>query len=49
MHVLGFRDYRLYLAGRFFAAMSQQMLAVAIGWYLYDLTGDPLKIGRAHV
>jgi len=47
MHVLGFRDYRLYLAGRFFAAMSQQMLAVAIGWYLYDLTGDPLTLGYA--
>ena len=41
------RDYRLYLGGRFFAAMSQQMLTVAIGWYLYDLTGDPLTLGYA--
>lgn len=47
MHVLGYRDYRLFLTGRFFAAMSQQMLAVAIGWYLYDLTGDPLVLGYA--
>ena len=47
MHVLGYRDYRLYLSGRFFAAMSQQMLTVAIGWYLYDLTGDPLTLGYA--
>jgi MFS family permease len=47
MHVLGLRDYRLYLGGRFFAAMSQQMLAVAIGWYLYDLTGDPMTLGYA--
>jgi MFS family permease len=47
MHVLRLRDYRLYLGGRFFAAMSQQMLAVAIGWYLYDLTGDPLTLGYA--
>src|SRR5262245_29931182 len=47
MHVLKLRDYRLYLTGRFFAAMSQQMLAVAIGWYLYDLTGDPLVLGYA--
>ena len=47
MHVLALRDYRLYLSGRFFAAMSQQMLTVAIGWYLYDLTGDPLTLGYA--
>jgi MFS family permease len=47
MHVLAMRDFRLYLGGRFFAAMSQQMLAVAIGWYLYDLTGDPLTLGYA--
>jgi MFS family permease len=47
MHVLRLRDYRLYLCGRFFAAMSQQMLAVAIGWYLYDLTGDPMTLGYA--
>ena len=47
MHVLRHRDYRLYLGGRFFAAMSQQMLAVAIGWYLYDLTGNPLALGYA--
>lgn len=47
MHVLGLRDFRLYLAGRFFAALSQQMLSVAIGWYLYDLTGDALALGYA--
>src|SRR5688572_18408439 len=47
MHVLALRDYRLYLGGRFFAAMSQQMLTVAIGWYLYDLTGDPMTLGYA--
>jgi MFS family permease len=45
--VLRLRDFRLYLAGRFFAALSQQMLSVAIGWYLYDLTGDPLTLGYA--
>jgi len=47
MSVFGLRDFRLYLGGRFFAALSQQMLAVAIGWYLYDLTGDPLTLGYA--
>ena len=47
MQVLALRDFRLYLTARFFAALSQQMLAVAIGWYLYDLTGDPLALGYA--
>ena len=45
--ILQSRDFRLYLTGRFFAALSQQMLAVAIGWYLYDLTGDALALGYA--
>src|SRR5262252_5761645 len=47
MHVLAMRDFRLYMGGRFFAALSQQMLSVAIGWYLYDLTNDPLALGYA--
>jgi MFS family permease len=47
MHVLALRDFRLYVGGRFFAALSQQMLSVAIGWYLYDLTADPLTLGYA--
>src|SRR5262252_1060810 len=47
MHVLAMRDFRLYMGGRFFAALSQQMLSVAIGWYLYDLTGDALALGYA--
>ena len=47
MSVLRLRDFRLYLTGRFFAALSQQMLAVAIAWHLYDLTGDPLTLGYA--
>lgn len=47
MQVLRLRDFRLYLTARFFAALSQQMLAVAIGWYLYDRTGDALVLGYA--
>jgi len=46
-HVLSVRDFRFYLAGRFCAALAMQMQAVAIGWYLYDLTGDPLVLGYA--
>jgi len=47
MQVLRLRDFRLYLTARFFAALSQQMLAVAIGWYLYDRSGDALVLGYA--
>jgi MFS family permease len=47
MHVLRQRDFRLFLGGRFCAALAQQMQSVAIGWYLYDLTSDPLVLGYA--
>jgi MFS family permease len=46
-HVLGVRDFRLYIGGRFFAAAALQIQSVAIGWYLYDLTGDPMVLGYA--
>ncbi len=47
MHVLRQRDFRLFLGARFCAALAQQMQSVAIGWYLYDLTSDPLVLGYA--
>jgi MFS family permease len=47
LHVLTVRDFRLYLAARFCAGLAMQMQAVAVGWYLYDLTGDPLVLGYA--
>ena len=40
-------DFRLFLGGRFCAALALQMQAVAVGWYLYDLTGNPLTLGYA--
>jgi MFS family permease len=40
-------DFRLFLAGRFFSVLAVQMQWVAVGWYLYDLTGDPLTLGWA--
>ena len=46
-HVFGIRDFRLFLCGRFFAVLASQMQSVAIGWYLYDLTGDPMTLGWA--
>jgi MFS family permease len=46
-HILRIRDFGLFLGGRFFAVLAAQMQAVAIGWYLYDLTGDPMTLGWA--
>src|SRR5258706_6319627 len=47
LHVLRLRDFALFLGGRFFAVLAAQMQWVAIGWYLYDLTGDPMTLGWA--
>jgi MFS family permease len=33
------------LIGRFCATLASQMLAVAVGWQVYALTGDPLALG----
>ena len=44
---LALRDFRFFLAGRFFAGLAQQMQQVAIGYYLYDVTRDPLALGYA--
>jgi hypothetical protein len=44
--VLG-SDFRRYLAGRFFAGLALQMQSVAIGWYLYDQTGDAMVLAYA--
>ena len=46
-HVLGYRDFRQFLGGRFAAGLVMQMQSVAIGWFLYDRTGDPLVLAYA--
>src|SRR5271154_4634736 len=43
--VLKNRDFLLYLIGRFIASFSQQMLAVAVGWEIYERTGSTLALG----
>jgi MFS family permease len=43
--VLRNRDFALYLIGRFVASLGQQMVTVAVGWELYQLTGEPLALG----
>lgn len=43
--VLGLRDFRLFICGRFLSTASMQMQSVAIGWQVYDMTGDPIALG----
>lgn len=42
---LRFREFRLLAAGRFLAALSEQMLGVAVGWELYERTRSTLALG----
>src|SRR5262245_32944767 len=39
------RDFRLYLTGRLFSTVGQQMFAMALGWELYDRTKSALALG----
>src|SRR5262245_56797492 len=43
--VLRNQNYLLYLIGRFFASIGQQMLTVAVGWELYERTDSALALG----
>jgi MFS family permease len=43
--VFRLRDFRLYLTGRLFAVVGQQMLTVAVGWELYQRTHSALALG----
>lgn len=49
MHVLRIPDFGLFLSGRFLSVLASQMQWVGIGWYLYDLTGDPMTLAWAGV
>lgn len=40
-------DFRLFLSGRFLSVLAAQMQWVAVGWYLYELTGDPMTLAFA--
>jgi MFS family permease len=42
---LRFRDFRLYVAGRFIVTLGEQMLNVAIGWEVYNRTHSALALG----
>lgn len=43
--VLGKRDFALYVVAVFLATAAQQIQAVALGWQIYALTGDPFDLG----
>ena len=43
--VLHIRNFRLFLAYRFFMTCAVLMQAVIVGWQLYDITKDPLSLG----
>lgn len=42
---LRYRDFAVYAVARFCATLSWQMLNVAVGWQMYQLTRDPLYVG----
>lgn len=39
------RNFLLYFSGRLFSNFARQIVAVAIGWQVYDLTGSALHLG----
>lgn len=43
--LLHYRDFMRYAAARFFATICWQMLGVAVGWQVYEITRDPLDLG----
>lgn len=42
---LAYPAFRAFLVGRVFSTLARQILSVAVGWQIYDLTGDPLDLG----
>jgi MFS family permease len=43
--VLKNRDFLFYMIGRFVASFAQQMMAVAVGWEIYERTQSKLDLG----
>ncbi len=43
--VLGYKDFRLFLAYRFFMTSATLMQSVVVGWQLYNITRDVLSLG----
>lgn len=45
LDTLRHRDFARYAGARLLATLAWQMLTVAVGWQVYELTGDPLALG----
>src|ERR1700761_2679502 len=43
--VLRYRDFTVYAVARFCTSLSWEMLGVAVGWQVYQLTRNPLYLG----
>jgi MFS family permease len=41
----GYRDFRLYQVARLLSTIANQMLSVAVGWQVYELTRRPFDLG----
>jgi MFS family permease len=41
----GYRDFRLYQGARLLSTIANQMLSVAVGWQIYELTGRAFDLG----
>ncbi|HEY0681576.1 MAG TPA: MFS transporter [Steroidobacter sp.] len=44
-HVLRNPNVLRFIAARFLATLAAQIQIVAVGWQMYDVTGDPLDLG----
>lgn len=38
-------DYRRFLAMRLMTTLTVQVMSVSVGYYVYELTNDPLMLG----
>ena len=45
LEALRYRDYRLYWFGQLISVLGHQMLIMALGWMVYDMTGSRLQLG----
>jgi MFS family permease len=45
LSVLRYRDFTVYAAARFCTSLAWEMLGVAVGWQVYQLTRNPLDLG----
>lgn len=43
--ILRIKEFRNLIAGRFFIILAFKMTSTLLGWWVYDLTGNPFAIG----